>query len=386
MKKFRWISLPASWLVACAMHSPIAALTLSDADWMPVSGGPYGVQCMAMDSSGNMYVGGKFRSIGGNTIGMKWDTLPGGVIQGTPIRDSLIVLNNIAKWDGTRWSSLDSGLTVGNLPNLYPGVNAILVQGTDVYVGGFFFQAGSVDVRHIAKWNGTQWSAVGQGFTDEVHALAALGTDIYAGGKFQKIWAGDSVKGIAKWNGTAWSSLSVKLANAYTGRPVVSAITPSGTDLYVGGYFTLTNAENAVSIAKWNGTTWSRLGSGIAGNGVSVSAITVDGSDVYVGGQYTTAGGIASEKIAKWNGTSWSGFGTGIQGSQGNVQAIAVQGTNVFATGSWLTTAGGVTVNNIAHWDGSAWKTMGEGINGYAYDFVFNRARNVLCRIACLSG
>jgi hypothetical protein len=379
MKKIRFTSLLMPWFICAGMYSPLVAATITDADWIPTSGGPYGVQAMAMDSSGNIYVGGQFHSIGGNVIGYRKDSIPGLGNVNVPILDSVIVLNNIAKWDGMRWSSLDTGLTMGNLPASFtPSVNALAVHGTDLYVGGYFFKAGNVDVGHIAKWDGTHWSAVGPGFTDQVQALAFVGSDLYAGGKFAKIYGGDSVKGIAKWNGTAWSSLSVKLANAFTGYPVVSAIASSGSDIYAGGYFTFGNTGNPVSVGKWNGSSWSALGSGIAGNGVTVSSITVDGSDVYVGGQYMTAGGVASEKIAKWNGSSWSGFGTGIQGGQGNVYAIAVQGTNVFATGSWLTTAGGVPVNNIAQWDGSTWKTMGQGLSGYAYAFVFNKARTVL--------
>jgi hypothetical protein len=383
MKKIRLAPVFVSCLIVAVIYSPSVALTITDADWIPISGGPYGVQCMAMDSSGNIYVGGQFRSIGGNTIiGYKNDTLPSGQPVRIPIMDSVIVLNNIAKWDGTSWSSLDTGLTVGNLPNLTPSVYALAVHGTDLYVGGFFFKAGNVDVRHIAKWDGTQWSTVGPGFNDNVQALAFAGNDLYAGGRFTKIWgAADSAKGIARWNGTAWSALGTGLKNPAVGMgtitPTVSALAVSGTDIYAGGYFSLGPA-GLVSIAKWNGAAWSALGSGIAGNGVTVSAITVDGSDVYVGGQYLTAGGLASEKIAKWNGTAWSGFGTGIQGGQGNVKAIAVQGTNVFVTGSWFTTAGGVAVNSIAHWDGSAWKTMGQGLSNYGYALTVNKARNVL--------
>ena len=43
-------------------------------------------------------------------------------------------------------------------------------------------------------------------------------------------------------------------------------------------------------IAKWNGTNWSSLGSGL---GSTVSALAVQGSNLYAAGYFTNAGGIA---------------------------------------------------------------------------------------------
>ena len=38
--------------------------------------------------------------------------------------------------------------------------------------------------KYIAKWNGTAWSALGTGVNGFVYALAVAGTDVYAGGFF----------------------------------------------------------------------------------------------------------------------------------------------------------------------------------------------------------
>jgi hypothetical protein len=105
------------------------------------------------------------------------------------------------------------------------------------------------------------------------------GGDLYAGGNFTTA-GGSAAYGIAKWDGTSWSALS-----SGVGGPV-AALAVSGSDLYVG----------AVShIAKWNGRSWSALGSGM-NNGVS--ALAVSGSDLYAGGGFTTAGGKVSAFVA----------------------------------------------------------------------------------------
>ena len=107
----------------------------------------------------------------------------------------------------------------------------------------------------------------------------------------------------------------------------VSALAVSGNDVYAAGWFTTAGGEAANFIAKWNGTSWSALGSGMNN---SVNALAVSGSDVYAGGNFTEAGGVAVNRIAKWNGTSWSALETGVSGT---VSAVAVSGSDVFAGG-----------------------------------------------------
>ena len=94
-------------------------------------------------------------------------------------------------------------------------------------------------------------------------------------------------------------------------RPVVVA---SG-DLYVGGDFTTAGGNPASRIAKWNGSSWSALGSGMNGSNpgfAPVTALAVSGSDLYAAGGFTNAGGVEANRIAKWNGSSWSALGSGV--------------------------------------------------------------------------
>ena len=108
----------------------------------------------------------------------------------------------------------------------------------------------------------------------------------------------------------------------------------SGSDLYVGGGFTMAGGTAANHIAKWSGTNWAALGSGVDG---IVFDLAVSGSDLYAGGRFTNANGSAANYIAKWNGTSWTTLASGMND---DVYALAVLGSELYAGGDF-TMAGG---------------------------------------------
>src|SRR3954451_17959999 len=123
----------------------------------------------------------------------------------------------------------------------------------------------------------------------------------------------------------------------------VYAIAISGSDVYVGGRFTTAGGVAANSIARWDGSNWSALGSGVD---VQVEALAVSGSDVYAGGLFFSAGGVAANNIAKWDGSSWSPLGSGVGNGTccSHVYAIAISGSDVYVGGRF-TRAGGLPAN-----------------------------------------
>ncbi len=344
--------------------------TFSDANWMsmnpsiPGASGP--VSAAVVDGSGNLYIGGYFTLVGdvvANYVakwnGSSWSALGSGMngyVYGLAVLGSDVYAggdfttaggssaNNIAKWDGSSWSALGSGM------NSY--VYALAVSGSNVYAGGSFTTAGGGAATNIAKWNGSSWSALGLGMNGGVGALAVSGSDLYAGGQFTAA-GGSAAANIAKWDGSNWSALGSGI-NGYA----VGALAVSGSDLYAGGYFTAAGGSAATNIARWDGSSWSALGLGM--NGEGVSALAVSGSDLYAGGNFTTAGGGAATNIAKWNGSSWTALDSGMNGE--GVSALAVSGSDLYAGGDF-TTAGGSAANYIAKWNGSSWSRLGSGMN-----------------------
>lgn len=98
----------------------------------------------------------------------------------------------------------------------------------------------------------------------------------------------------------------------------------NGPALYVGGRFSSVGGITARGVARWNGTSWSRLGQGIADGGIGAMQVFDDGSGpaLFVGGLFRTAGGTAANRIAKWDGASWSPLGSGVD--YNGVQALTV--------------------------------------------------------------
>jgi len=88
-------------------------------------------------------------------------------------------------------------------------VYAIAISGTDVYVGGAFTDAGGDEnADYIARWDGSQWHALGTTPMDNtVLVISPTTGGIYAGGLFNNAGGIPEADKIAFWNGAAWQAL-----------------------------------------------------------------------------------------------------------------------------------------------------------------------------------
>src|SRR4051794_7446651 len=69
-------------------------------------------------------------------------------------------------------------------PGVAGTVHATVVIGRDLYVGGDFLIFGSPEIRHLARWDGTNWFPLGAGINGPVYSLAAQKKALVVGGKF----------------------------------------------------------------------------------------------------------------------------------------------------------------------------------------------------------
>src|ERR1044071_9806949 len=123
-----------------------------------------------------------------------------------------------------------------------------------------------------------------------VHLIIALGTASFL-----------DVSAAADFTDANWTSMGgINGVND----TVFAAIAHSQGNLYIGGGFTEAGGIPASYIAKWNGSSWSALGSGMGGGppgygGTTVYSVAVSGTYVYAGGSFTTAGGGADNYVAR---------------------------------------------------------------------------------------
>jgi trimeric autotransporter adhesin len=168
----------------------------------------------------------------------------------------------------------------------------------------------------------------------------------------------DFASRIAAYDGEKWMALGAGVNNA-TDTAHINALAVYNGELIAAGEFETAGGQPAQRIARWNGSAWSPLGSGLNGE---VLTLAVYSGEVYAGGNFAVAGGIFANRIARWNGTSWNSVGTGITGGVALVNGMAVMNGRLYVGGEF-NAAGGVSVNNLASWDGSTWSNPGN-VNG----------------------
>jgi hypothetical protein len=136
-------------------------------------------------------------------------------------------------------------------------------SGPALYVCGRFSTAGGIAANHVARWDGSTWSAVGGGLgvpgsnvVDlEVHRDGAR-VRLFATGNFLH----EGRRGLAAWDGSAWTAevelrALLGLADARVGRVLLSVDDgrDSGPDLWVGGAIAQIGDEVVANVGKLDG-------------------------------------------------------------------------------------------------------------------------------------
>jgi hypothetical protein len=266
-------------------------------------------------------------------------------------------VNHVAKWDGTGWSALGAGVE-GDNAHVYSLTAFNDGTGPALYVGGTFEIAGGAPANRIAKWDGCHWSALGTGLPGEVRALT-----VFDDGGGPALYAGSF--GVAKWDGSTWSPLGPEIQDSVRALAVYDDGT--GPALYAGGYLRTAGGGDLIGIVKWDGSAWSTLNGGIDGP-VYALAVFDDGSGpaLYAAGDFSTAGGVAAAGIARWDGTTWSPLAAGVGGVVHALSAFTLgEEPGLYLAGEFTAVAGGdVTAYNIARWDGACFRALGAGTDG----------------------
>jgi hypothetical protein len=284
---------------------------------------------LALTISGtDLYAGGDFSNIGGQTR------------------------NNIAKLSTTGTGLADATWN----PNANNTIQALTLSFTDLYVGGNFTNIGGQTRNRIAKITttgaGTADATWNPNADQDVETLALSGTDLYVGGFFNSI-GGQARNRIAKIATTgAGIADAIWNPNATTIINGVHAMAFSGTDLYVGGYFTSIGGQFRSSIAKLSTTgtgladaTWNPNASGVSFP--AVFALAISGTELYAGGSFTVIGGEVRNSIARIQKSNMELDLTWNPNANGTVATLALSSTDLYVGGNF-TNIGGQARNRLA--------------------------------------
>jgi trimeric autotransporter adhesin len=287
-----------------------------------------------------------------------------------------VPVNHIARWGGSAWEPLGSGLagTSFSFPTSALVLTVFDEDGAGpgrpaLFVGGDFLTAGGVNARGVARWDGTSWSAVGTGLTGRVASMTihddGSGPALYISGVLMSIPTGSSR--LVRWNGTTLSAVgpgSGVAANCMASFDEDGA-GPNPASLFVGGLFSSVGGTTIHKVARWNGVAWSAVGNVFTlTNSTEVNRMAVYDDDgagpnpasLYVHGRFT-AFGLSSPGLARWNGTAWVGVpGLGAQTIDFPYFAMGVHDDGIVAgvpglyLGGSFTSAGGLSASKLARW------------------------------------
>jgi len=334
---------------------------------------------LGMSTSRVLYAGGAFTNVGGSNC------------------------YRVARYDGTNWSDMAGGVfRVANVNCIAPSSNGIVYAGgyfTNIggsYTsGGILANDGGTNSRAVAKWDGSQWVAMGDHDNPECNGLffqsningyvntilPSTNGPVYAGGYYTNTNFRYNLNYVSKWTGTAWTNMQDGFRNV-----VMCMVEGQDGTVYAGGSFTnwagaMSNQFQLGYVARWDGTSWTNMGLGL-GNRVTCLLAARDGT-IYAGGWFTNAANPSSgvmapaQYVAKWTGTAWTNVGSGFnnwvyalaEGSDGTIYAGG-SFTNTYDSDGVDTNAARVRVNRIARFDGARWQPLGGAETNGASDTV----------------
>lgn len=157
--------------------------------------------------------------------------------------------------------------------------------------------SGSGPGQNLSATASSSWQT-----NNTVWAIAPVNGDVYVGGSFTSVRPPGDASGTGEVARTYLAEFSASTGALITsfdptlnGQVTALAVSPNGSTLYVGGSFTQVNGSSRSHLAAFStstgtlSTTWAPN----AGNSVLSIALSPDGSDVYIGGTFGKLDNVA---------------------------------------------------------------------------------------------
>jgi len=280
--------------------------------WSPVGSGLGAeILSLAIFDAGNgprLYAGGFYGIVGLSETLAVWDGSSWNEVEGSPYSwVSQLAVSDVAgthelyatspipdyvtRWDGQTWRPVGEGLAsvAWDMEVFDDG------SGEALYAGGF--------LSALMAFDGIEWRSVGDsGFVDStILALQQFddgsGGALYVGGAFTRVPGIIDAPHVARWDGAAWSTVGDGFDDDVTALAVFDD--GSGEALYAAGDFTHSGAAPVSHFARWNGAAWEPVLGGLDGGASEMIPFTgADGrTSLVVAGEFASAGGAPAPSI-----------------------------------------------------------------------------------------
>lgn len=152
--------------------------------------------------------------------------------------------SGILRYNDTTYTDVGGGVFQN-----FREVIAMTEYNGDLIVAGRFDLAGTLPVNNIARWDGNQWHAMGDGLNYYVRSLCVdtVNNILYAGGTFSHSGS-TRTQSVAWWDGAAWQPMDTTIGGSVAALTFYKGVLHAGVNATV--------SQNPSSILKWNGSNW----------------------------------------------------------------------------------------------------------------------------------
>ncbi len=261
------------------------------------------------------------------------------------------------KADGTLDEDWNSHIRGGT----YPGVNALVLAGNDLYIGGNFYEVDGKQRRGITSidvatgqvdpdWN--PWID-GDSSNPTIYSLqlSANGQQLFAGGYLSRL-GGRDINAIAKIS-TLTAEVDPDWNPQIKTSGYVFAMLLTGDDLYIGGQFTEIAGVARHAIAKISAVGTGELdmqwNPDINNNQLHALAISNTGDKLYIGGNFSKVGGMNRAGLARVSTTDTGAVDSWDAGASApaTTKSLLLTGDGLYV-GGMFSNIGGQPRNSIA--------------------------------------
>jgi hypothetical protein len=260
-------------------------------------------------------LGGGF-TLGGGVRSMFYDTLDKKLyVSGQFQKADGKLVWGVAVWYNNQWDSLQGGLTQfphqPSDPNEWASfAHKIIRFQNKIYFVGAITWVNGKNQYNMGVWDLTSnsWDyPISQPPNDRIYDLKVHNNTLYACGKFTKF--GNTVCNyVAKFDGLSWQPVGdfTKFEKRASGPTQIGPIEIYKGDIYVGGAF---DGPDGIpqNIAKYDGTEWVQVSTGIKQGGIAwVECLETFNDKLYIGGYFVRSTEVPGNGFITWDGNSFA--------------------------------------------------------------------------------